>query len=199
MMRVSFDGEQLSAFKHEVVRGKPYAQRISAGLAFRLAEMYVGRSDHFAVLDELDHLEGLSPASRTKPESQFRRAPLHPLWHKHFSSARHVAENIRIRWNLGGNGNRDLHALGHEIADAFGDDTEAWPAHYADRIVRQGYEDRVDRGLTGDWIVFGKHGGLNYYLDIATHEEGEDANAANLLRKIKNASAAEFPFLFLST
>lgn len=48
--------------------------------------------------------------------------------------------------------------------------------------------------MTGDWIVFGRHEGQNFYLDLASHEEGNDP--AGLLGKLRDANAWEFPFLF---
>lgn len=58
----------------------------------------------------------------------------------------------------------------------------------------EGYEDRVARGLTGDWIIFGIHESKNYYLDLGTHSEGEDGES--LYKKLRNGCQAEFPFLF---
>lgn len=48
--------------------------------------------------------------------------------------------------------------------------------------------------MTGDWIVFGKQQGKNYYLDLATHAEPEEP--ARLYEKLRGGSEAEFPFLF---
>jgi hypothetical protein len=50
--------------------------------------------------------------------------------------------------------------------------------------------------LTGDWMVFGKHEGKNYYLELATHHEGEKHNADKLFEKLRLGCAAEFPFIF---
>lgn len=126
------------------------------------------------ILDEIDHLEGLRPQSRTKREEQFRHSPLHPLWHKHYSAPRHFLKNIDIRWNLAGDGNRDLTHMLHDVAKTHGEYLDRWPGIVAHRLVVDGYKDRSERGLTGDWIVFGKHAGQNYYLDLATHREGAD-------------------------
>ena len=65
------------------------------------------------------------------------------------------------------------------------------------RLYMGALEERSEaKGVTGDWIVFAKHGGNNYYLDLATHEEGDVENAPGLLNKLRNSSSMDFPFLF---
>ncbi len=135
----------------------------------------------------------LGVASRTKAKEQFKHPPLYPFWHKHFSTPRHLLRNIGDRWGLDGNG-KPLLALLNDLARDHGHDPDRWPAILAYRLVHTGYLDRSARGLTGDWIIFAKHEDQNYYLDLATHAEGEAP--IELYTKLRNASAAEFPFLF---
>ncbi|WP_312244294.1 hypothetical protein [Stutzerimonas nitrititolerans] len=193
---VSLDKELIARLKTEAVRGKPYAERISIALAFRLLNSSNPRFDPFSVLDEIDYLEGIRSSSRTKKESQFRKPPLYPFWHKHFFSAQHLLKNIGIRWNLGGDGNKDLDNLLREVAEQHGDDPDAWPNHLTHQLVIGGFTERSERGLTGDWLIYAKCEGQNYYLDLATHEEGLQDEADSLFNKLKNGSKAEFPFLF---
>ena len=50
----------------------------------------------------------------------------------------------------------------------------------ADDVIRL-YLDRSQEGkLTGHWIVFAEHDRKNYYLCLATHEEGDDVIAEEL-------------------
>lgn len=197
MVQVSFTSEQLELVKREVTGGAPYASRLSFAFVTRLAKH---RDDMPAVLEEIDALEGLRPASRpTKEVEQFKHPPLFPLWHKHFFASRHVLRNTGDRWGISrGQGNRDLDALLTEIATKYGDDPSTWQGKLAERFTVDGLFDRADAGrLTGDWIIFGKHGGKNYYLDLAIHEEGRGlANAERLMHKLQAGSQAEFPFLF---
>jgi len=52
-------------------------------------------------------------------------------------------------------------------------------------------------GVGDDWIIFAKHDGQNYYLDLATHEEAQgQANSERLMQKLRVGGRAEFPFLF---
>lgn len=63
------------------------------------------------------------------------------------------------------------------------------------RLVLTGIDDRAGSGrITGDWIVYGKHEGLNYYLALATHEQAFDPDA--FLDFLKVHAADDFPFIF---
>ena len=196
MPTVSLDKEQLRLMKKQAVRERNYADRISVAFAFRLLGITSDSLDVFSVLDELDYLEGIASASKTKAERAFKHPPLIPFWHKHFASARHVASNIMIRWNMGGGGNRDLAKLIENVAAKYGDYEQEWPAQLAHALTVGAIEERQERGLTGDWIIYGKHEGKNHYLDLATHNEGTLENSTNLYEKLKSGCAAEFPFLF---
>ena len=80
-----------------------------------------------------------------------------------------------------------------DVARSHGDDPDAWLKALLHSFVMEGYERRASPNkLTGDWIVFAKHEGQNYYLDLATHSENDEA----LYMKLHQGSAAEFPFLF---
>ena len=194
MKRVGFSMDEIKAIKRALVGDRPYADRISLGFAARLLLIKNDlKEDHF-VLDEIDHLEGFRPGSKTKGEEQFLHPPLHPFWHKHYSAPRHLLRNIDERWGLRGSGNRDLQAMIRDVANTHGNDPEVWQGIISYRLVIDGYNDRAQRGLTGDWIIFAKHNGRNYYLDLATHHEGRDPQRLHV--KLRQGSAAEFPFVF---
>jgi len=99
---MSLDAEGIVALKLDAVRGRPCATRISIVLAMRLLDRSDPYFDSFAVLDELDYLEGVRRTSRTKLEAPFKDAALKPFLHKHFSSSRHLFKNLEVRWNLAG-------------------------------------------------------------------------------------------------
>lgn len=193
----SISFEEMAEIKRRATMERLYADRVSLVLAFRLLGQLGQMLDPFEILDELDHLEGLRP-SKTKPAEPFRKPPLseYPLLHKHFFSAhRHLVRNIGIRWALDKGGNKDLDKAIHDIAKRYGDDPDLWPKMLAHREVIEGFEDRVRRGLTGDWIIYTQHEGRNYYLDIATHHEGK--KPGELLKKLRNGCQSEFPFAFV--
>ncbi len=192
-VKVSFSSGELQTLKAAALPGRPFADRMSLAFAFRLIQAFSKRLGYHQILDELDYLEGFRPNSRTKSEKPFRGAPLKPLWHKNFCAPRHFPKNIGIRWGLDRKGNRDLDRLIGSIAKAGSD---RWAAQLCHQIVIGGYAERAQRGrLTGDWIIFARHDGRNYNLDLATHSEGNDGQA--LMEKIRLGSEAEFPFLFV--
>jgi hypothetical protein len=194
LVKVSFDKDQMDAIKRALTNDRPFADRISLSFALRLLWVKADLKEDYFVLDEIDYLEGLRPQSKTKQEEQFRHSPLHPFWHKHYSAPRHLLKNIGIHWNLTGGGNGDLLSMLREVAKTHGNTAVRWPGVVAHRLVIDGYIDRAKRGLTGDWIIFGKHSGQNYYLDLASHKESADSK--RLYEKLRQGSAAEFPFLF---
>jgi len=193
----NFDAEQLRQIKRQVTGDRPYADRISLSFAFQLSLAKAKlREDHF-ILDVIDDLEGLRPRPRLRKERQFRHSPLHPFWHVHWSAPRHMLRNIGIHWNLTGRGDRDpMTTMLQEVAREHGNDLARWPGIVTHRLVFEGYKQRARRGLTGDWIIYGKREGRHYYLALATHEEGNGPDASQLYRKLRQGSAAEFPFLF---
>lgn len=195
LVKASFSREEVHAIKAWLTDDRLYADRISFAFVARLLEMRSGLREQTIVIDELDVLEGLRPRSKTKAAEQFRYPPLHAFWHKHYSAPRHILRNIGIRWNIYGKKQKALDAMLSDVAAEYGADPDAWQRVLAHRFVLNAYADRAgDQHLTGDWIIFGKHEGANYYLDLATHEEGNEPE--RLLEKLRAGSAAEFPFLF---
>lgn len=192
--KVSLDSSEIASLKRTITNDRPYANRISLGFAFRLLSIKATLREDQLILDEIDNLEALKKRSRTRREEKFRKPPLHPFWHKHYTAPRHILKNIANRWNLTGDGKPLLAMLGN-VATTHGSDLDDWPGIAAYRMVIDGYTHRAKRGLTGDWIIFGKHAGKNYYLDLATHHEGDEPE--RLYEKLRQGSAAEFPFLFV--
>lgn len=194
MTSLSLDFSQLLQIKREAIGERPYADRISVALAIRLLGtlgLHI-----FSVLDELDYLEGWKSYSKTKREAPFKHAPLVPFWHKHFASPRHITKNVSIRWGFENGGNGDLLKLIERTILESGDDPDAWQKRLAHELVMGAMGDREKRGLTGDWIIYAKHEEKNYYLDLASHDEGTSSNSSALYQKLKVGCAAEFPFLF---
>lgn len=194
MQRISLGPEERRRLKVEALGGRPYAEHVSTSLAVLLIALREGRGDYFPVLDELDFLEGIRKSSKTKPAKRFEKDPrLHWIWHKHYSSARHIPRNVGLRWGLNGRGNQALDQLLAAVAREHGGDPDMWPRVLAHELAVGGYESRAGR-LTGEWILYAVHEGKNHYLTLGTHEEG--GNPEGLLARLRQHCEAEWPFLF---
>jgi hypothetical protein len=197
LLKASFDAAQLREIKLQVTGARSCADRVSLGFAAQLAQVREQLREDHLILDVIDRLEEMRPFSRLGKARQFRHSPLSPFWHVHWSAPRHLLRNIGIHWNLSGKGDRDpLTPMLQKVAKGHGSDETKWPGIAAYETVIEGYRERARRGLTGDWIIFAKHDDHNYYLALATHEEGEGPNADQLFERLRQGSAAEFPFLF---
>jgi hypothetical protein len=194
MPAVTLGRDEVLRLKQIVADGAPYAARLSLGLTVRLLQLREESREDRNVLHEINVLEGIQTNSSTKDAAQFRK-PLHPLWHKHFATSRHLTRNWGERWNLGRDGNRDLSKMIEDVAAAYGDQPDHWQKILVHQLVLGGLEDRIAaQRMTGDWIIFAKHDGQNFYLDLAKHEEARDPD--RLREKLRAGSALEFPFLF---
>ncbi|QQO19484.1 hypothetical protein JJB98_06005 [Bradyrhizobium diazoefficiens] len=196
MAKTSLTLEQLAQLKSEVLGHAPYAARVSLALIVRLA---CNSNDFLPVLRQIDALEDLKARTTVKEEQQFKYPPLFPLWHAHYFASRHTLRNIGERWNISrGEGNSALKASISAVAERHGHDPDKWPGVLLHRIFIEGMTERANANrLTGDWIIFAKHDGENYYLDLAQHEEAEGPiKSDQLMQKLRAGSAAEFPFVF---
>lgn len=210
-VRVSLTFEEWGRLKEEVLDGRKYASRVSVYLIILLAHWRVQRGPFDAFVDAMDHLEGLRPISASPPGSQFKHPPLYPLWHKHYWTPRDIPRNLLIRWGLEDGGNSDWDRLMQEVMRDHGEAPDTWPDVLADRFVkgfneraRKGEEGRIKevlpgekrpRGLTGSWVIYGKHGGQNFYLGAAHHKEAEE-DQEGLIKRLRDNTQMEFPFIF---
>lgn len=127
--------------------------------------------------------------SMTKAPTQFTREPLRGLWHKHYFSPRFLPQNI-----LSELPKKKMRRLAEEVFDTTRSDviTEEMIAEFSYRVSVESFEERgADKRVTGEWIVFAKHSGKNYYLCLSTHNAGDDVVA----QRIKDVCYPQFPFL----
>ena len=58
------------------------------------------------------------------------------------------------------------------VAVGCGDQPDLWPKRLVHQFVLGGRDNRAGaRRMTGDWIIFAKHGGRKFYLGLGTHDE----------------------------
>lgn len=153
-----------------------------------------GMVDPHKVIHEIKLLE-IGEASVLKPPIQNRHPPLKGLWHKHYleQGLASLAKNVKKGLNKYG-----IPYFDQKIAEAQAagetrymttDDVQALAADVVHGNLRRL---REAEAMTGEWILFAKHEGKNYYLDIATH----DKRLHDHVRKnIDAVCCHEFPFL----
>jgi hypothetical protein len=146
------------------------------------------------VVSQIRVLEDVETASGLKAATLFKHPPLQGLWHQHYledglpSMARNIKKGI---------GNFGLPWFEQKIADAkaSGEEryvTEADVAQIAHDAIVSNWVRLINcEALTGEWLIFAKHEGKNYYLSLGKHNSGDD-----LLRsQIDAVCLQEFPFL----
>jgi hypothetical protein len=79
---------------------------------------------------------------------------------------------------------------------AYGDQPDLCTKRMTDNL-KKGLEDRIAKQkITGDWIIFAKHEGQNYYLGLGPHPELGQKVDVQIHDKLRHGSALELPFLF---
>lgn len=138
-----------------------------------------------AVYDVVAMLEGKpSRAAPTKPEAPFKKVPLLGLWHKHFFQASFITNNLINQWerdkvfpNL-----TSRFSVGSNISDKANE--------LVHMLTMEAFDNRSrEKSLTGEWLVFAKHEGQNYYLTLGVHRDDENTKA-NV-----DSCIVEFPWL----
>jgi hypothetical protein len=147
--------------------------------------------DSGMVIQEIRDHETGTHTTGTKAATQFQRPPLQGLWHKHYFSGHFVAHNIMNQ--LSGD---KLMKLANQVFDPSVSSviTEQMIRDFAHEVSHGRLEDRSEQNyLTGEWIVFAKHEGQNFYLCASTHTNGDQV----IYDSIKSAVLLQFPFLKL--
>ncbi|MGF1733680.1 hypothetical protein [Photobacterium kasasachensis] len=144
----------------------------------------VGSDEVFMVLN--DYEKGINRAGIKSP-SVFKYHPLKGLHHIHFSSSRYIPQNIKL--GLGKNG---LKSIIDETLDKKSLLPEQQAAEIARRMVDETLNKRKsEKKMTGEWVVYTKHQGKNYYLCLARHDDDDQF----IRNRIEEHCMREFPFL----
>ncbi len=146
------------------------------------------------VIHEIQALEGFGKPSQLKPPTPFNYPPLKGLWHKHYLEDGLGAMAINLKKGLKKYG---LPLFKQRIHEA----QEAGEERYVSLEDVKSLADDAVQGnwirlanseeLTGEWIIYAQHGGMNYYLCLGTHKSGDDY----LRKQIDVICCEEFPFI----
>lgn len=124
------------------------------------------------ILESIKDVESGEAGGRgVKLATQFNKDPLRGFWHKHYFSAHSLVHNMIL-----GLGKDGVAKIVREVMDT-GEPTvtKAMIEALAHRVTTEPVERRdAQKKLTGEWIIFAKHEGKNYYLCANTHGAGDD-------------------------
>lgn len=145
------------------------------------------------ILEEIKALEGkVNRAPGTKSPTQFTKQPLKGLWHQHFFSAQFAQQNIALQMTtkkISETVDRVMHPSKPIITAEMLDEL-------AKAVTTDAFEERENQGkLTGEWIVFAKHNGQNYYLTLSVHPSDRSTGDQKLFDEIQSMAYSQFPFL----
>lgn len=133
----------------------------------------------FSTLDltaPIKALEGLRSSCTTGPEDQFKHAPLTGLYKKHFTSPRFIPTNLS-NFLASKDGARHFNKVWDKAAQVSGtqDIDETFIKYLTHNMVLSPIEIKSSsKRTTGEWVVFHKHEGKNYYLTFGSHSETND-------------------------
>lgn len=153
-----------------------------------------GRLNPAKIIHEIECLEGIRERSNLKPASRFERKPaLRGLWHKHYfeDGLPSMAKNLRK-----GIAKLGLPWLKQQVAESHSSGkerflTEQDCTRIVHDVVVENWQRLIERSaLTGEWLIFVKHEGKNYYLCMGKHGGDE-----MLRSQIDAICLKEFPFL----
>jgi hypothetical protein len=171
------------------------AGRYSALFVLTLFSAFkAGRLNPFRLAGEIQALDKGEPTG-LKPPSRLRHLPLKGLWHQHYmqTDIASMAMNIKHGLNLF---ESPLFKQKIREAEAAGEErylsVEDVGPLVQDMVHGNWERLREVEKITGEWIVFAKHLGENYYLCLATHDK---STHSDLQRQIDALCCKEFSFL----
>lgn len=141
-------------------------------------------------MDEIFSLEGGRP-TKTRVAEQYQGKILKGLWKKHFFQPGFIAQNLRNELKLGNPKSQKTKDIIKQKMKTTESPLE-FASLLAHEITMETYKRKANKGdRTGEWIVFAKHQGRNYYLSLALHDEDD----TEVLKRILSEGPVQFPFL----
>lgn len=139
------------------------------------------------IIDEIKRLETLSSDGYTKEATQFKHAPLHPLWHQHYFSEHFLVRNIQ---------NEIKKSFNTIWDESMGEKNSVIERKHLDKLVHNLVEGAIEtrsneKRITGEWLVFSKETMGNIYLCMATHITGD----TNIYNRLEYCCEHQFPLL----
>ena len=196
MNRISLSREDLGNFaaNHIGFCGLEIS-RISSVFIVQIMQMQVNQVVNTnRILREVQFLEGIISLSSTQAASPFKKKLLKGLMKKHFTDAGFLVKNLGAHFGYEFGGNKNLEAVIHEAfsRNKSGYVDDDFINYIAQETTVGAFEKRAkENKMTGEWIVFRKYRGKNYYLTLAAHDEGDE----NIYSRVRLAYDVDFQFL----
>lgn len=169
--------------------------RISKLLVSQLQDQLLNNGLNPAcVIHEISALEA-GTASAFKPPIQNKFPPLKGLWHKHYAEPglRSLALNVRNAIRKHGLPYFDQKVRESQISGELQYMTARdIPALVNDAISGNLMRQAAQSARTGEWLIFSKYQGKNYYLSLGTHDK---TTHVSIRRDIESVCCLEFDFL----
>lgn len=175
--------------------------RFSINLILGLMDRVLHNKNIGRIIDEILYLEGcVDMDTFTKPESKFNSGLLSGLYHKHYNEAGMKSLYFNLIEPLKSNaGKRRFDEAYKSMLRAIEirNFTNVEAVKYLTNQVFSNHLNslKLQKKLTGEWIIYHKYNGENYYLAIAEHIHDNDKNIKydDLAKQIQLYCAIEFP------
>ncbi|EGT3627678.1 hypothetical protein FAP94_15010 [Morganella morganii] len=143
--------------------------------------------DPIHIIEQIVRLESLEDNGYTKQATQFKNAPLYPLWHQHYFSAHHLLQNIQNEHK------RDFKNIWDKSMGEKGSRIEQC---HLDNLLHNALKGAIEtrsaeKRITGEWLIFSPQNTGNIYLCMATHAAGD----ADIYDKMAYCCERQFPLL----
>ena len=189
--------EQLASFAELIGLTRAAPRRCSTVLILELyCRVFFGfpaPGNPAKVVVEVSALESLSNRpTGTREAEPFKRPPLLGLWKKHYlgEGIAPMAKNMILATGKKQKGLRSIIKRHWNPATAHLP-PQTISRNIADEIVGLYRKRSAASELTGEWLIFARHEGQNYYLCLARHDDGD----SQILDRIVKGCVPEFPFL----
>ncbi|MBS9443780.1 hypothetical protein EAE89_19490 [Photorhabdus heterorhabditis] len=165
--------------------------RISSVFIAQVMQLYYGRVINiFNIIDRVKSLEGIMESSCIKDEGVFLYEPLKGLMKAHFTNARFIFKNIKNQWGSDKYMGKTINKAFHNNKSEYVDDDLINYISY--QLAIGAYDKKIKgKAITGEWIIFQKYQGKNYYLTLGYHSEGDK----NIYKRVCVAYEQDFSFL----
>lgn len=140
------------------------------------------------VIDQIIHLE-TGNLSKTKDEAPFRGSQLQGLWHKHYrtNGMETLARNMHLAIKTDKEFNKKIESIAIENKN----DLYKISSDYANLCKEELLRRYKESKGTGEWIIYTKYKGKNYYLCLSKHDDGDEV----IRDKVVSNCCDQFPFI----